>query len=57
MSRNTERENIEGRMAGLVVIKGIRAEEYKEERPQRIAKEGQAGKSKKWRRAERKGTG
>jgi hypothetical protein len=33
MSRNTERENIEGRMAGLVVIKGRRAEEYKEERP------------------------
>jgi hypothetical protein len=44
-------------MAGLVVIKGRRAEEYKEERPQRRAKEGLAIKSKKWRKAEREGTG
>ncbi len=40
MSRNTERENTEGRMARLVVIKGRRAEEYKEARPQRRAKAG-----------------
>jgi|LakMenEpi03Aug12_release.lakeMendotaPanAssembly.Ray.scaffolds.fasta_scaffold4494498_2 hypothetical protein len=39
MSRNTEKENIEGRMAGLVVIKGRRTEEYR----RNIRKKGHKG--------------